>query len=181
MKASNRKIAMTDLETTGDIFGVHEILEIGLVVFDQSSFEIVDTYNQKVKPTHIESANSFALKYNGYNEKDWRNAINLKDAIEIYADKTQERIFCSYNVSFDWGFISDAFRITGIQNPMSTKENHDRLDLLTMAFMKGLDKSDSFSLKSACDMFKIKPEPEPHSALNGAMTAYELFKKLKNK
>jgi DNA polymerase-3 subunit epsilon len=179
MKAGERKIAMTDLETSGDVFGLHEILEIGLVVFDPITFEITDTYNQKVKPEHIENAVPAAIERNGYKKENWREAVDLEEAIKIYADKTQECIFCAYNVSFDWGFISDAFRRTGIKNPMSTFENHDRLDLLSIAWERGLKNENSFSLKTACKIFDVSPEPEPHSALNGAMTAYELFKKLK--
>jgi len=173
-----RKIAMTDLETTGDIPSLHEILEIGLVVFDADTFEILDTMNKKVKLEHVETAVPMALSYNGYKEEDWKNAISLEEAIGEYGKKTKDCIFCAYNVSFDWGFINEAFNKFGIQNPMSTKENHDRLDLLTLAWEKGLKKEKSFSLKTACNLFGISPEPEPHSALNGAMTAYELFKKL---
>lgn len=172
---------MTDLETSGDVFGVHEILEIGLVVFDPNTLEIADTYSQKIKPVHIENAVPAALEYNGYSGKDWRDAINLEEAIKIYAQKTQQCIFCAYNATFDWGFINEAFRKTSIQNPMSTKNNHDRLDLLSIAWERGLKSKESFSLKSACEIFKIPPEPMPHNALNGAMTAYELFKKLSKK
>ncbi len=172
---------MTDLETSGDIFGLHEILEIGLVVFDPTTFEVMDTYSQKVKPTHIETAIPAALDYNGYDEKDWEDAVNLEEAMRIYTEKTQQCIFCAYNATFDWGFVNEAFRKTGFQNPMSIKENHDQLDLLSIAWEKGLKKEDSFSLKSACKLFGVPPEPEPHSALNGAMTAYELFKKIAQK
>lgn len=170
---------MTDLETSGDVFGVHEILEIRLVVFDPETFEIVDTLNIKVKPEHIENAVKRALDYNGYSEEKWQDAVSLKEAMEIYAQKTQDCIFCAYNATFDWGFVNDAFFKTGIANPMSTFENHDRLDLLSIAWAKGLKDEDSFSLKTACKLFDVPPEPEPHNALNGAMTAYELFKKLK--
>lgn len=178
MKAKDRKIAMTDVETSGDVFGLHEILEIGLVVFDPNTFEIIDTYNQKIKPEHLETAVKAALDYNSYSKEAWGGAIPLKEAMKIYAEKTKNCIFCAYNATFDWGFISEAFRKTGVPDPMSTFENHDRLDLLSIAWEKGLKREESFSLKTACKVFEIAPEPEPHSALNGAMTAYELFKKL---
>lgn len=178
MKTKERKIAMTDLETSGDIFGVHEILEIGLVLFDPQTFEIVDSYNRKVKPAHIENAIEGVLDYNGYNEKDWEDAISLENATKEYSERAGENIFCSYNVSFDWGFISDAFSKVGLENPMSTFENHDRLDLLSIAWERGLKNQDSWSLKTASKLFGVDPEPEPHNALNGAMTAYKLFKKL---
>jgi len=169
---------MTDLETSGDVPGVHEILEIGLVVFDQNTFEILDTYNQKVKPVHIETAVPAALELNGYKAEDWQGAISLEEAIRVYGEKTKDCIFCAYNVSFDWPFINQAFWGAKIPNPMSTRENHDRLDLLSIAWERGLKNEKSLSLKTACKLFGVPPEPEPHSALNGAMTAYELFKKL---
>ena len=175
--SNERKIAMTDLETSGDVPGVHEILEIGLVVFDQKTFEIIDTYNQKVKPLHIENAVPAALAHNGYKKEDWKDAINLVETMKVYGEKTKDCLFCAYNVSFDWGFINEAFYRSKLPNSMSTKENHDRLDVLSIAWAKGLKDGTSLSLKTACQLFGIPPEPEPHSAINGAMTAYELFKK----
>src|SRR3989338_10127768 len=102
MKSSERKIAMTDLETSGDIFGVHEILEIGLVVFDPNTFEIVDTYNQKVRPIRIENAVHVALEYNGYNEKDWKEAISLDKAIKIYSEKLKNEFFLLTKLLLIW-------------------------------------------------------------------------------
>jgi DNA polymerase III epsilon subunit-like protein len=175
MKMNERKIAMTDLETSGDIFGVHEILEIGLVVFDQNTLEITDTLSVKVKPLNIENAVPAAIAKNGYKEEDWKEAVNLGEAIQMFADKTKDAIFCAYNATFDWGFMNDAFRKTGVKDMM----DYHRLDLLSIAWDKGLAKNESWSLKTACDMFGIPPEPPVHRAINGAMTAYELFKKLK--
>lgn len=166
---------MTDLETSGDVFGVHEILEVGLVVFDQNSFEILETMNIKVKPEHIENAVPVALLRNGYNEKDWQEAVTLEEAVQKYAEKTKGAIFCAYNATFDWGFMNNAFRRTGIKDYM----DYHRLDLLGIAWTKGMKESNKWNLKTACEMFGIPPEPDPHNALNGAMTAYELFKKFK--
>ncbi len=178
MKAGQRKIAITDIETTGDIPSRHEIIEIGLVVFDPNTFEILETMSKKVKPENIETAVPEAILYNGYTEEAWKEAVSLREAMEEYGEKTKDCMFCAYNVSFDWGFINESFAKFGIENPMATRENHDRLDLLTLAWERGLKNQDSFSLKTACNLFGIPPEPEPHTALNGAMTSYELFKKL---
>jgi len=171
---NERKIAMTDVETTGDVFGLHEILEIGLVVFDQTNFEITDTLNIKTRPEHMENALQIALDRNGYNEKDWNEAVPLRNAMEQYSEKTRDAVFCAYNATFDWGFVSEAFRTTDIENKM----DYHRLDLLSIAWVKGLNKSEKWSLKTACEIFGIPPEPPVHRAINGAMAAYELFKKL---
>ena len=135
-KTNERPIAMTDLETSGDVFGIHEILEIGLVVFDQNNFEIIDTLNIKTKPLNIENAVPAALERNGYKEKDWQDAISLEDGIKQYAEKTKGAIFCAYNATFDWGFMNEAFRKTGIKDEM----DYHRLDILSIAWAKGLVK-----------------------------------------
>ncbi len=175
MDISKRPIAMTDLETSGDVFGMHEILEIGLVVFDQVTYEILDTLSVKTKPLHIENAVQKALDRNGYNKKDWENALPLEEAMKIYARKTKDAIFCAYNATFDWGFINEAYRKTDTEDLM----DYHRLDLLSIAWEKGLKHETSWTLKHACELFNIPPEPNVHSALNGAMTAFELFKKLR--
>ncbi len=173
-------VALTDIETSGDVPSIHEILEIGLVVFDINTFKILDTLSEKAKPENIQTAIKEAIDYNGYNEKDWKDAKKLEEVMKIYQQKTEGCIFCAYNVSFDWGFINEAFYRSKLSNPMSTKANHDRLDLLTLAWYKGLKDTESFSLKNACKFFGVEPEPEPHSALNGAMTGYNLMRKMLN-
>jgi DNA polymerase III epsilon subunit-like protein len=171
---SNRPLAFTDLETSGSFFGQHEILEIGLIVADQASFKIMDTLNVRVKPEHIENAIPEALLRNGYKEEGWAGAITLSEAIAQYASKTSGAIFCAYNATFDWGFMNEAFRRTGIEDGL----DYHRLDMLSVAWAKGMKEKDKWSLKIACELFGVPPEPEPHSALNGAMTCFELYKKL---
>ncbi len=174
MNLQDRNIPITDLETSGDIFGVHEILEIGLVVVNQKTLEIIDTLNVKIKPEHIENAVPAALERNGYKKENWQNAVTLKDAVEQYASKTHDAIFYAYNVSFDWGFMSDAFRKTGVKNLM----DYHRIDLMSMAYFKYKDQLKSLSFNAVSELIGIPKEPMPHIALNGAMQAYYLLKSL---
>lgn len=174
MNLSDRNIAITDLETSGDVFGMHEILEIGLVVVNPKTLEIIDKLNVKIKPEHIENAVPAALERNGYEEKNWSNAVSLKEAIEQYASKTHYAIFYAYNVSFDWGFMSDAFKKTGVKNMM----DYHRIDLMSMAYLKYKDELKSLSFNSVSELIGIPKEPMPHAALNGAMQAYYLLKNL---
>ena len=170
-----RPIAITDVETTGLDFTIQEIIEIGLVVINQKTLEIIDTLNVKVKPEHIKTADEFALKLNGYNETDWKDAITLKEAMSLYGEKTKDAIFCAHNVTFDWSFISEAFKRTGIKDKM----DHHRIDLFTMIWMKFRNSScERFSLNEAAKRLGVSEEPMPHRAINGTMTAYEIYKKL---
>lgn len=113
-----RPLAITDLETTGLDPKIHDILEIGLIVVDQVSLAILDTLELKVRPEHIETASPSALLLNGYNERDWCNAVSLKEAMLAYSSKSAGAVFCSHNVTFDWAFSAEAFSRTGVKNEM---------------------------------------------------------------
>lgn len=169
------RIAVTDIETTGLDFKTHEIVEIGLLVVDQSSFEIVDSLDVKVRPEHIGTASESALTLNGYNEFDWKDSISLNDAMSLYSLKTANAIFCAHNVTFDWSFIMEAFRVTGVEN----KLDYHRLDLYTMAWLilrnSGLER---FKLNKIASFLEIEEEPVPHRAIKGARTACEVLKRL---
>jgi len=174
MNLKDRNIAITDIETSGDIFTENEILEIGLVLVNSKTLEIIDTLNVKVKPEHIENAVPAALERNGYKEENWKEAVSLKEAMEQYASKTKDALFYAYNVSFDWGFMNEAFRKTGVKNLM----DYHRIDLMSMAYLKYKNKLNSLSFNSVSELMGIPKEPMPHSALNGAMQAYYLLKNL---
>jgi len=170
-----RPIAITDVETTGLDFAIQEIIEIGLVVINQKTLEIINTLDVKVKPEHIETADEFAIKLNGYNETDWKNAITLKEAMSIYGGKTKDAIFCAHNMTFDWSFIFEAFRKTDVKDQM----DHHRIDLFTMIWMKLRNSNcEKFSLNEAAKRLGVSEEPMPHRGINGAMTAYKIYKKL---
>jgi len=177
MNLKDRLIALTDLETTGDIFTTHEILEIGLILFRQDSLEIVDTFEAKVKPEHPEIFVPAAIERNGYKKEDWTEARPLKEVLEIYSSKTKDAIFCAYNVSFDWGFMNEAFKKTKVKDLM----DYHRIDIMSMAFYKYLDKIESLSMSKVSKLAGIEAEPLPHRALNGAMQGYKLYKALLEK
>lgn len=175
MKMSDRLIAITDLETTGLDAQVHEIIDIGLLMVDQKTLLVVDTLDVKVRPEHIETASEYALKLNGYNEADWRDAVSLETAMKLYSTKTKNAIFCSHNTTFDWPFTAEGFKKTDVANLM----DYHRLDTFTMAWTKlhhlGLEKFNSDAL---LEFFHLEKEPPVHSAINGAFKAYDIFKRL---
>ncbi len=170
-----RPIAITDVETTGLDAAVHEIVEVGLVIINQQTLEIVDTFAAKVRPLHIERASAAALAINGYAEADWKDAVELCDALAIYGEKTRDAMFAAHNVTFDWSFVHEAFRKTGVENRM----DYHRIDLFTLAWSKlqtsGLKK---FNLNEIAKYLGIPEEPMPHRALNGAMIAYQVLRRI---
>lgn len=179
-----RPLAITDVETTGFDAGIHEIIEIGLVLADQETLKIKDEWAIKVKPKKIRTAAEKALKVAGYNRLDWLKAVTLKEAMEIYSKKTKNAIFVAQNSFFDWSFISEAFKQTGVED----HTDYHRVDLFTIGWFtlnqlngsksKELSKLKEFTLKSMCQHFGLDPEPMPHRALNGAKKAWEVLRNL---
>jgi len=176
MEFLQRPLAITDVETTGLDFKIHEIIELGLLVVNQKTLEVVDEFETKIKPANIETAEPKALQLNGYNEQDWVNALDLGYVMGVYSKKTREAIFLAHNVTFDWSFIFEAFRKTNAANLM----DYHRVDLFTCAWAKasrlpGLKK---FNLDELCKYFGIPPEPVPHRAINGVRNELKVLKKL---
>lgn len=171
----NRNIAITDLETTGLSLEKHEIIEIGLVLVSQPDFSIIETWDTKVRPVHPETANKDATKISGYTPLEWSNAIELKEALMVYSQKTKEAIFCAYNVLFDYSFIRQAFKNTGVKYAM----DYHSIDIPSLVWEK-LRKSDHkrMNMNLTADYLGIPKEPEIHRAINGAMVAYQVLKKL---
>jgi DNA polymerase III alpha subunit (gram-positive type) len=173
----NRNIAIVDLETTGLDEERHEIIEVGMVVVDQGTLEIIDTLDMKVKPTHPETASPRAIEVNGYNKTEWVDAESLKTAMIALTTKAKGAIFCSQNVTFDWKFVNAGFNKTGVVDLM----DYHRIDLFTMSWMKLRNTTlGYFNLEAVTKFLGLDPEPIPHCGINGAMNGYEVFKQLIN-
>ncbi|MFY9493163.1 MAG: 3'-5' exonuclease [Minisyncoccia bacterium] len=177
MEFLKRPLAITDVETTGLDYGLHEIIEIGLVLADQKNLKVLDEWSVKVKPRKIKTAAEPALKVAGYNKLDWLEAISLEAAMEVYSKKTKNAILVAQNSFFDWSFLSEAFKATGVED----HTDYHRVDLFTIGWSKahelhGLKK---FTLKEMCRYFCLEPEPMPHRAINGARKALEVLRKLR--
>lgn len=176
MDLLDRPLAITDIETTGlDPIG-HEIIEIGLVLADQKTLEIREQWTVKIQPEHIETAEPEALAVNGYKAEEWVDAYKLKLAMKFYQKKTTDAIFVAHNVTFDWSFIYEAFSKCDLTSTM----DYHRLDLFSIAWgihPQGLMK---YNLVALCEHFGIPKEPDPHKAINGAIAALEVLRKLRS-
>lgn len=166
--------AFIDIETTGLNLEKNEIIEIGCVLAD-SELKVIEEFELKIKPEHIESADPVALKVNHYNEKDWKDSLELNDAMKIFSEKVKNCIMVGHNVAFDAGFLEYSFNKTEMINTM----HYHKLDTVSIAWAKLHREPDleHFSLRELCERFDIKNE-KAHSALPDARATYELYKKL---
>ncbi len=173
----SQPLAFIDVETTGLNDDVAEIIELGVVIARLKDGELVvtDQLDLKIRPEHLETAEPAALRINGYNEADWLFAVDLKEAMKLFAEKTDGAIFVAHNITFDYGFIDQAFKKTGIENRM----HYHKLDTIALAFsvLSENDDMNKFSLKALTEYYGIENK-KAHSAFADAYATYELFKKL---
>jgi len=177
-----QQLAFIDLETTGLEPDKHEIIEIGIVLVEQSisdekkmKMEVLEEFEVKVKPEHIENADPVGLRINHYNEKDWLFAADLQNALRTVSEKTKGAIMVGHNVAFDFAFLENAFERLGIENKM----HYHKLDTISIAFAKlyGHENIDKLSLRVLCEYLGIK-NARAHSALSDARATLEVFQKL---
>jgi DNA polymerase III epsilon subunit-like protein len=175
----SQPLAFIDVETTGFDSDVAEIIELAVVIAKMKDGELVvtDQLDVKIRPQHIETADVQALRINGYNEADWLFAVSLEDAMKSFADKTESAVFVAHNVTFDYSFIKEAFKTTGIENKM----HYQKLDTISIAFamLHTNDDMNKLSLKALTEFYGIENK-KAHSAFADAYATYELFKKMFN-
>lgn len=172
MKQHN--LAFIDIEATGLDVIEHEIIEIGCVI-STPDLEIIEKFEIKIAPEHIENADKVSLKISHYDEDQWQDAVSLDVAMKIFSEKVRDCIMVGQNVAFDSGFLEYAFSKTKIKNAM----HYHKLDTISIAWAKLHRAPDleHFSLREMCVRFGIKNE-NAHTALSDAYATYELYKKL---
>ena len=170
------KIAFTDFEMSGLDALRHEIVEFGVVIADAETLEIISEMDKKVRMEHRENADPESLVFLGYRDELWKDAISIREALEEYSALTRGALFAAWNTPFDWTFLAEAYKQNSIKNPL----DYHSLDVAGIAYEKLRGESDfSFKLTSTCKRLGIEKEPMPHRAINGARTAYEVYKKLR--
>ena len=166
--------AFIDMEMTGLNVLKHELIEIGCVV-TTPELKVIEEFELKIKPEHIENADKVSLKINQYKEKDWEFGYSLPEALKIFSEKVKSCIMVGQNVTFDAVFLEHALTKLNLPNTL----HYHRLDTISIAWAK-LHKDpdlDHFSLRELCKKFGIENE-NPHHALSDAKATYELYKRL---
>ncbi|MDP3015019.1 MAG: 3'-5' exonuclease [bacterium] len=166
--------SFVDTETTGPDLR-HELTEIGLIKVSSYNFSVLEEWETKIKPKHIELADPEALKINHYKEEDWRDALELETAMKIFLEKTANTILVGHNLLFDWFHINKALEECDLEPTFHYKG----LDTFSLGWQKlrHLPNFPKLSLSEMAKHFDIKQE-KPHSALDDTRTTYKVFLKL---
>lgn len=170
-----RRLIFIDLETTGLDKNKHEILEIGCLLVDGESFEIIEEFSAKVKPKHIKTANPEALKINGYTKEKWKNAKDVKEVLEKVASISDGAMVAGWHICFDWEFIEMYFKKLKIESSF----NYHQVDVQSIAYAKlyNTPQVKSMRLRNVAGYFGFDMS-DVHSAGEDIKITYKVFKKL---
>lgn len=174
----NKNLAFIDIETTGFDIERHEIIEIGCVIVKQEDgvcTEIVEEFDIKIQPQHIDQADPEALAINGYNEAAWMFASTKEQAMTMLSQKTKDCIMVAHNIAFDYSFLAKAFAVTKVPDQMF----YAKIDTISFAYAKlaAHPEISRYSLGALCEHYGIINE-RAHTARADARATYELYTKL---
>jgi DNA polymerase III alpha subunit (gram-positive type) len=169
-----RLLAFIDLEFSG-LEADNEILQIGVVLVRQPSFEIVGEWQTKVLPTAIENADKKSLKLIGYTPAKWKGALPLREALEQFDAHVNGAVLIGYNVVGDFFQLKKSYHQVGLV----PSYHWQVLDVMSMSFATlyrtGLD---GYRMREVAPYFRIKGKRAWHDALVDARDTFEIFKKV---
>lgn len=163
-------LIVVDIETTGLVPYVHEIIEIGVVLASGIDLEVYHEEEIQVIPTNLNSADQYALEVNGFLERSWSQAIDAKSALERLCALGKRKSLVAHNATFEWMFLNWGFYKHKVEN------SFDYHRYCTMSMFKAKNAhAKNTSLNNALATYGLNPEPDPHCALNGAKKCHELL------
>lgn len=157
----DRTLAILDFETTGLNPQLHEILEVGVILYDHQNDQVLKEFEAKVKPEHLETASEEALVISGYTANPKAYKRGLRSTLVKLNNLVDGCILVGHNIPFDIAFLNKAL------SDLSLKPKFDRrwVDTMSLAWAACYNNPlNGLSLKDLCDRFNIS-NVGAHSAL----------------
>ena len=175
MKLSEFNLAFTDIETTGLSELEHEIIEIATIIYDPREDKVIEEWETKIAPTHIETAQPKALQINGYINNPGLYAGGLNSALIKFNSLAQGCMIIGQNSDFDLKFL---YKNMADLNIVPSFDRHRKLELMSMAWfaVKGTE-IPGMSLAHLCNHFNIT-NIGAHAALIDSRRALEVYRSL---
>lgn len=109
---NQRDLVFFDIESSGLSAEKHEILDLAAVRIRPDFSRQTHVMSRRVRMLRPEDAEPKALEVNGYNARDWADAVHVRVALVEFASVIDPDVMLvGHNAArFDWPFIVEAFR-----------------------------------------------------------------------
>lgn len=169
-----KPLCFIDTETTGLDPSQHEVIEFAVIREDRGG--MLNRWCTKIKPSHIETADDYALKVNGYSEDRWADAPTMAEVAPIILKELKGSVIVGHNVAFDEGMLNANIKRAGLDERIP----YHKVDTVTLAYEHlvpyGLT---SLSLDNIRRFLGWSLE-DAHTAMKDTDDARRLFKLLVN-
>lgn len=155
-----------------------EIIQIGAVKLNEK-FEVVDSFNNYIKPTLYKKIHPYVKKVTSISEDDLINAANFKDVIKKFfkfIEIEKPYILCVWG-SNDIKVLYRNLNYYKLIKNDSLILRYIDLQSVTASYLK-YNKGGAIGLKTATELLKIESKNEFHNALNDAIYTAEILQKL---
>jgi DNA polymerase III alpha subunit (gram-positive type) len=173
----SKDLCFIDVETTGSLFGYHEITELAAIRTTESARAVIDIYQVKIMPKHPERVTETAKQISNFGVDDWKDAVDSSNELwQKICLFWSDCIPVCHNPPFERAFITLA--MTDVGNSSIGLDYHwiGTESLAWPLYVSG--QIHKISLSTLLDYFDLPPEPLPHRAINGAMSCKGVYIKL---
>ena len=167
---------VVDLEMSGPNVMMHEVLDLaGVRASLAPKLPEEEAWGARVKPRHIGNAVPAALKVVGYSSKEWKNGLDLEEALEKFSAAGRDAVITGWGIGQDMAFLVETYRRLQQPWPFATVA----LDVQPIArlLLKAGGQVDRFNLGHVADRLGIGRMGE-HGALADAYATYDVLLKL---
>lgn len=174
-------LTVLDTETTGLEPHRHEIIDIALIQYvlseDGQRF-VVNKFNSKIKPAHIETANPVALKINHYKEEEYVTAPAHRDVLPVIRKYIENSdLLIGQNLIFDLNFINEACqKLYGEEDKVAFPPYIDTKAMADVLRKKSVIKKSGMDY--LCEHFNVEFEGNAHTALVDCERTMMVFDRL---
>lgn len=170
-------LCFLDVETTGPLFGFHEVIDIGAVRTSPDAAVVKGRWSEKVRPRHPERLTTVARELNGFWDEAWAAASESSPGLWLqFVEFVEGCVPVCHNPSFDRAFITLAAASNGV---VDLKLDYHWIGTESLAWpLYTYGALTKLSLDALCVFLRIPPEPRPHTALAGAEICRRVYRAL---
>lgn len=175
-----------DIEASGTEYGVHSIVSLGALDFDNPE----NRFYEECRIWDGAHIMEEALEVNGFTEEEIRDKNKQSEAELItkfmeWSRAVEDRTLAGQNVSFDRDYVKAACERAGLNYDLAYRT----VDSHSLAWMHIIKKGEeppidpehkrsALNLDAVLNYTGIPEEPKPHNALTGAISHAEVISRL---